>query len=231
MLGFAAWAWSARPCPTLGDSDESWPEAPVVNEVAGLHHIDDCPLGDPGILHLQHRLLAVWIERLTEGVDAPDPVALKRIQEFPLCDLHSIQETLERGILAGGFRGNVLDGAAEIIANGQEVAREVGHGVARCLVLLLFSSAPQIFYVGHGPKQPIAHVFILGDQGLELRVCLRRCLCSVALHAGILCGIDRILDSLAWFGFFVGHVSSGDWTMSETAVDAGGLRKAGRTLI
>jgi hypothetical protein len=117
--------------------------------------------------------MTVWIETLPERLDARDAVALKRIQKLPLSDLDSIEEALQRGVLASGFRRDVLDGAPEIIAHGQDVAREVGHDIARCVVLLPLGLAAQILHVGHGPEHSVAQIGILGDQGLN-RACADR---------------------------------------------------------
>ncbi len=110
--------------------------------------------------------MAIWVEALALGIDARHAVALEHVEQFPLRDLHAVEEALQRRILARRLRGHVLDGAAEIVADGQHVAGEIGNGVAGDVVLLTLGAATKILHVRHGAQQPIAHVGILGDEGL-----------------------------------------------------------------
>jgi hypothetical protein len=62
----------------------------------------------------------------------------------------------------------VLDGALEIVADGQHVAGEIRDGIAGGVGLLALGAPAQILHVGHGPEQPIAHLGILIEQGFQV---------------------------------------------------------------
>jgi hypothetical protein len=94
----------------------------------------------------------------------------------------------------------MLDGAPEIVSYGEHVAGEIGNCVACGVGLFALSTASQIFHVGHGAQQPIAHIGILGYERLELGARLRRWIGAERIGTGT----GRLI---LWpgIGIFVGH--------------------------
>jgi hypothetical protein len=144
--------------------------------------------------------VAIRIESGPERLYARDAVTLKHIQQLALGKLHTIEKALQCRILARRFCRNMLDGAAEIVADGKHVAGEIGDRIARGIGLLAVGAAAQILHIGHGAEQAIAHVGILGDESSELGVRLGRGVDALGIGAS-----DSRLILRTRVGRFVGH--------------------------
>ncbi len=112
--------------------------------------------------------MAVRVEALALRVDARDAVALQHVQKLALGDLDPVEEALQRRVLGGGIGGNVLDRAAEVVADREHVAGEIGNGVTRRIGLLALGAAAKVLHVGERAQQAVAHIGILGDERLDL---------------------------------------------------------------
>ncbi len=94
----------------------------------------------------------------------------------------------------------MLDGALQIVADGQHVAGEIGDGIARRVGLLPLGATAEIFHVGHGAEQPVAHIRVLREQrgqiGADLRARIGAGILRSSLSGGGSClipvGLTRI---------------------------------------
>ncbi len=106
-----------------------------------------------------------------------------------------------------GLGRHVIDGALEIVADRQHVAGEIGDGVARRVGLFPLGAAAQILHIGHGAEQPVAHVGVLGEQGVEIGPDLNVRVGAYVLGLGLrgIGDLRLILVGLTRIGLVVGH--------------------------
>ena len=79
----------------------------------------------------------------------------------------------------------MLDGAAEIVADGEHVAGKIGNGVAGGIGLLALGAAAHILHLRHGAEQPVAHIGVLGDERLKLGARLRGWIGALRIGSGV----------------------------------------------
>src|SRR5512144_2331054 len=76
--------------PALGHGHERRPQAAVTDHITCLHHIDHGAFRNVRVLHFVHRLVAVGIETLADGIDAGDAVTLENVEQLTLGELHAV---------------------------------------------------------------------------------------------------------------------------------------------
>ena len=144
--------------------------------------------------------MAIWIEALSERLNAGHAVAFKHVEQLTLGNLDTVKKALECRILNRCLRRHMLDGAAKIVADGEHIAGKIGDRVACGVSLLTLGAAAQILHICHGAQQSVAHIGIFGYQRGQLRVRFDRRVSALLIGVG-----KPSLILRARLGFFVGH--------------------------
>ena len=152
-------AWAA-----LGDGHHRRPQHAVLDGKAGLEHLHDGAGGHVGALDLHDSLMLVGIERLVDGMDALDAVALEHVEQLALGHGHALEEALEGGVLLGGTGRHGVDCALEVVADVDDIPGEARDGVLGGLLLLALRPPADVLDLGVRTQQLVLEVGGLGAQ-------------------------------------------------------------------
>jgi len=162
--------------------------------------------GAPALIALPARFNVVSTQ-LWQFFEYPVRVEEAAAYSMPLLAITVLMFWLQRRILGRCLGRHVLDGAPEVVADGEHVAGEVGDRIAGRVGPFPLGAAAQILHVGKGSEQPIAHIGVLDDQGFELYARLPGRIVAIALAVGTrsLVGIGARSGRVARIGLVVGH--------------------------
>ena len=173
---------AASPCPLvavrrrgarggLGDPHHRRAQESIGDGIARLQYLGHGARRLLGGCDLEHRLVAVVVEFVADlGHHLGDLMPLERVQERFLRERDAVgQVPDELDILAGPWRHRV-QGAAEVVGDLQELAREVADRVFVRLFQIAHRTTAQVLGLGEGAQQTFFGVLELGlELGLARR--------------------------------------------------------------
>jgi hypothetical protein len=126
-----------------------------MDRVTLFHDVDDASRRPRWIINLQYCLVPQWIERRAASLDLADSETLERRHQRTLDCLYALEQW---DAAAPAIDRRILDrrnGAAQIVDDRQQLAREVSDGEISRILSGAICSPADVLGIGQGPKQSV----------------------------------------------------------------------------